>query len=105
MNWLMGMGGAGRAPNPLIATSGKWLATCVAVYATIFWTPDVWDAWETTILRAVHDRYDGTIATVISWLLMLGAYPLMFFAVRMGLGVVFVSIVMGVMMKLFGGRR
>ena len=106
MNWLMGMGGGGgNAPNPLIATSGKWLATCVAVYGTIFWTPDLWMALEGSILRAIHARYDGGAAAFVYWLLKIGAFPLMFFAVRMGLGIAFVSLVMWIMMRFFGSKR
>ena len=108
MNWLMGLGGGGaggNAPSPLIATSGKWLATCVGVYATIFWTPDVWMTFEAMILNAIYVRYDGSTAAIVYWLLKLGAFPLMFFAVRMGLGVAFVSFVMWIMMRFFGGKR
>ena len=107
MNWLMGLcgGGGGKAPKPLIATSGKWLATFVGIYAAIFWTPDAWAAWENTILRAIHARYDGGIAAFVYWLLKLGAYPLVFFAVRMGLGIAFVSLVMWIINRFFGGQR
>lgn len=106
MNWLMGAGGGGgRPPNPLIATSGKWLATCVAVYATMFWTPDAWTVWEPTILRAILARYEGSGAVFVYWVLKIGAYPLMFFAVRMGLGIAFISLVLWIMNSLFKVRR
>lgn len=107
MNWLMGLGGGsgGKGPNPLIAGSGKWLATCVGIYAAIFWTPDAWVAWENAILHAIHARYDGGSAAFVYWLLKLGAYPLVFFAVRMGLGIAFVSLVMWIINRFFGGQR
>lgn len=108
MSWLMGLGGGGgggKPPNPLIATSGKWLATFIAIYASIFWTPDLWSYFEDALLRAIYARYEGAGAAFVYWLLKIAAYPLMFFAVRMGLGVGFVSLVMGVMTQLFGGRR
>ncbi|MEL6416235.1 MAG: hypothetical protein AAFQ15_14955 [Pseudomonadota bacterium] len=106
MNWLMGFGGGGgqKPPNPLIATSGKWLSTCVGIYAAIFWTPDAWMVWEDTIIRAIQARYDGNLAVAIYWLLKLAAYPLMFFAVRMVLGIAFVSLVMWIMMRTFGRK-
>ena len=110
MNWMMGLGGnggGGKPPSPLIAGSGKWLATCVGVYAAIFWTPDLWAALEGQIYAAIWARYDGVAATAIYWLLYIAAYPLMFFATRMLLGLAFVSLVMGVLLKAFGkvGRR
>ncbi|MGJ8530138.1 hypothetical protein [Maritalea sp.] len=107
MSWLMGLGGGGgqKAPNPLIAGSGKWLATCVGAYATLFWTPDLWAALDITIQQAILARYEGNAATLVYWLLKIAAYPLMFFTVRMGLGIAFVSLTMWVMMRFFGGRR
>ena len=106
MNWLMGMGGGGqKAPNPLIATSGKWLSTCAGVYAAIFWTPDAWVAWEDTIVEAILARYQDGGAFFVYWLLKIAAYPAMFFAVRMGLGIAFLSLVMWIMTKVFGRQR
>lgn len=106
MTWLMGLGGGGqKAPSPLIATSGKWLATFIGAYAAIFWTPNVWVLWEDTIIRAILARYEGNLAAVVYWLLKIGAYPLMFFGVRMGLGIAFVSLVMWLMTKVFGRRQ
>lgn len=106
MNWMMGLGGGGgnRAPNPLIASSGKWLSTCVGVYAAIFWTPDVWSAWEDVIVAAILARYEGGAASFVYWLVKIAAYPLMFFAVRMGLGIAFISLVMWIMTKVFGRK-
>ncbi|MEM7729678.1 MAG: hypothetical protein AAF311_10440 [Pseudomonadota bacterium] len=107
MNWLFGMGGNGggqRPPNALIATSGKWLASCVGLYAAVFWTPDVWAVWDDDIAGAILARYEGMLAVALFWLLKLAAYPLMFFAVRLILGVVFVTLVMGVMSSLFRRR-
>lgn len=108
MNWLMGLGGGGagqKAPSPLIATSGKWLATCVGIYAAVFWTVDAWMLLEGTIVDAIQARYEGNTVVFLYWLLKLGAYPLMFFSVRMGLGIAFVSLVMWIMMRFVGGRR
>lgn len=106
MNWLFGAGGGGGTqPNPLIAASGKWLSTFVAIYAAVFWTVDVWNAFEPQILEAIHARYDGAGAAFVYWLLKIAAYPLMFFAVRMGLGLAFVSLVTWAVFKLFGARH
>ncbi len=108
MSWLMGFGGGsggGKPPSPLIASSGKWLATCIGVYAAIFWTPDLWNAFEGQIIDAIYKRYEHEAALIIYWLLYLAAYPLMFFAVKMGLGLAFVSLAMGVLTNLFRGRR
>lgn len=107
MNWLFGATGGGNgapAPNPLIATSGKWLSTCVGIYAAVFWTVDVWTLLEPQILDAIYARYEGSAATFIYWLLKIAAYPLMFFAVRMGLGLVFISLVTWIIFRLFGKR-
>ncbi|MEM9238472.1 MAG: hypothetical protein AAGB07_00725 [Pseudomonadota bacterium] len=106
MNWLMGMGGGGgRPPNPLIATSGKWLSTCVGIYAAVFWTPDAWVAWEQDIILALRARYEDGAVAVFYWLLKIGAYPAMFFGVRMVLGIAFISLVMWVMTKVFERQR
>lgn len=107
MNWLFGAGPSqgSQNPNPLIAASGKWLATCIAIYAAIFWTPDLWAACEEGILKAIYARYDGMSAAFVYWLLKIAAYPLMFFAVRMGLGVAFVGLTMVVMVYAFGAKR
>jgi hypothetical protein len=106
MNWLLGLGGSGDGKvNPLIASSGRWLAIIIAIYASIFWTPDVWSYFEQPLLRAIHARYEGAGAAFVYWLLKIAAYPLMFFGVKMGLGVGFISLVLGVMTQLFGGRR
>lgn len=108
MNWLMGLGGGGagqKAPSPLIATSGKWFATCIGFYAAVFWTVDAWILLEQPIVDAIQSRYEGNAAFFLYWLLRIGAYPLMFFAVRMGLGIAFVSLVMWIMMCFVGRRR
>lgn len=107
MNWLMGLGGGTgqKAPNPLITTSGKWLATCIGIYAAVFWTVDAWMLLEEPIVDAIQSRYERNAAVFLYWLLKIGAYPLMFFAVRMGLGIVFISLVMWIMMRFVGGRR
>ena len=107
MSWMMGLGGGGnggKAPNPLIATSGKWLATCIALFAMVFWTPDLWSAFEETIYLAIRARYAPETTFILFWLLAIAAYPLMFFAVRMGLGLIFVGLVFGLITKLFGPR-
>lgn len=107
MSWMMGLGGGGgtKAPSPLVAGSGKWFATCVGVYAAVFWTVDIWVLFEPQIIRAITSRYDGNWAAAFYWLLKIAAYPLMFFAVRMVLGIVFVSLVMWIMMRVFGSKR
>lgn len=107
MNWLLGAtggGNGGSAPNPLIATSGKWLSTCVGLYAAVFWTVDIWTFLEPQILEAIDTRYEGSVAAFIYWLLRIAAYPLVFFAVRMGLGLAFVSLATWIIFKLFGKR-
>lgn len=108
MSWLLGMGsggGGGKPPNPMIAGSGKWLSIFVGLYAAVFWTVDIWEFLEPQIIDMIHDRYEGMLAEALYWILRLAAYPLVFFAVKMTLGIVFVSLVMGVMTKIFGGRR
>ncbi len=106
MNWLFGAaGGGGSQPNPLIATSGKWLSTCVGIYAAVFWTVDLWNFFEPLLLDAIYARYDGAGAAFVYWLLKVAAYPLMFFAVRMALGLAFVSLATWVIFHLFGVRR
>ncbi|MEM8591773.1 MAG: hypothetical protein AAGF13_04525 [Pseudomonadota bacterium] len=42
---------------------------------------------------------------LVYWVLRIAAYPLMFFATKLILGVSFVSIVLFISLKLFGGRR
>lgn len=109
MKWMMGALGGGNQgaaqPNPLIATSGKWLATVIALFSTIFWTPDWWMFAESWIVDAIYARYSGMSAKTVYWALKIVAYPLTFFGTRMLLGLVFVSLVLGVTLKLFGGRR
>ncbi len=108
MSWLMGLGGGsggGKPPSPLIASSGKWLATCIGVYAAIFWTPDLWNAFGGQIIDAIYKRYEHEAALIIYWLLYLAAYPLMFFAVRFGLRLVAVSGLFAIITNMFGSRR
>lgn len=108
MSWMMGLGGnggGGKPPNPLIAGSGKWLATCIGVYAAIFWTPDLWGALDGKIQTAIWARYDDLAAEAIYWLLYVATYPLMFFAVRMGLGIAFVSLATWIVINLIGRKR
>jgi hypothetical protein len=107
MSWMMGLGGGGgggKQPSPLIATSGKWLATFIALYATIFWTVDLWRVLEPRLVVMIYDRYDGGLALFIYWLLRLAAYPLMFFGVRLVLGLVSVSTLLAAITKFFGRR-
>jgi hypothetical protein len=111
MSLMMGMGGGGggKPPSPLIAGSGKWLSTFVGLYAAVFLTVDVWAFFEPRILDMIYARYEGGLANALYWVLRLAAYPAMFFAVKMGVGIVFVSAVMWIMSRLFGqaggGRR
>ncbi|WP_461429335.1 hypothetical protein [Gymnodinialimonas sp.] len=81
------------------------MSAFVGFYAAVFWTPDVWAALEPSIIDAILARYQDGWATLIYWLLRIAAYPLMFFTTMLVLGVAFVSIVLFVMLKLFGGRR
>ena len=107
MSLMMGMfggGGGGKPPSPLIAGSGKWLSTFLGLYAAVFWTVDVWAFLEPHLLEMIYARYDGGWADLILWVLWLAAYPAMFFAVRMGLGLAFVSLAMWIMTSLFGNR-
>lgn len=107
MNWLFAaMGGKNTPPpNPLIASSGKWMTTFVGVYTGLFWTPDAWLALEPMIVEAISERYEDGWATLVYWLLRIAAYPLMFFATKLILGVTFVSLVLFITLKFFGGRR
>lgn len=98
-------GRGGQNGSPFIHSSGKWLAIVIAGVASVFVTPDLWRSFEPLIIENILARYQGGLAEAIYWALRLAAYPLVFFAVRMTLGVVFVTLVMGVVMKLFGGRR
>lgn len=104
MSFMMGMGsgGGGKPPSPLIAGSGKWLSTCVGLYAAVFWTVDVWALLEPGMLDMIYARYDGTWAQLIYWGLWLAAYPAMFFAVKMILGITFVSLTMWILTRVFG---
>lgn len=103
----MGLGnnGGSKSPSPLIAGSGKWLSIFVGLYAAVFWAVDIWAFAEPTIIEMIHDRYEGGLAQAIYWLLRLAAYPLVFFAVKMGLGLAFVSIATWIVFKLFTSRR
>lgn len=108
MSWLLGMGSGGsgrKPPNQMIATSGRWLATCIAGFATVFWTPDVWMYLDDSIFNALRVRYDETVTVFVYWSLWLASYPLMYFSVRMGLGLAFVTLVMGALTRMFGGRK
>ena len=107
MSWMMGLGGnggGGKPPSPLIAGSGKWLSTFVGLYAAVFWTVDVWAFFEPRILDMIYARYDDGWADAIYWVLWLAAYPAMFFAAKMALGIAFISLVMWIMTRLFGNR-
>lgn len=99
-----GGGGGGSQPNRLIATSGKWLSICVGLYAAVFWTVDIWTFLEPQILEAIYTRYEGSVAAFIYWLLRVAAYPLVFFAVQMSLGITFVSLVTWIVFRVFGKR-
>jgi hypothetical protein len=81
------------------------VATCLGVFAAFCWTPDAWTAWEETIVEAILARYEDGAAFFVYWLLKIGSYPLMFFAVRLGLGIAFISLVMWLMTSLFGRKR
>lgn len=107
MNWLFGaMGGRNaQPPNPLVASSGKWLTTCLGIYTALFWTPDAWAVNEPWIIDAILARYQDGWATFVYWVLRIAAYPLMFFATKLTLGVAFVSIVLFISLHLFSGRR
>ena len=102
---MSGPNGGGQGGNRLIQSAGKWLAYVIAAVTAVFATPDLWVAWEPMIIQNIYARYNGGLAESIYWGLRLAAYPLVFLTVSMTLGVIFVSRVMGIMMKLFGGRR
>ena len=102
---MSGPSGGSQGGNRLIQSAGKWLAYVFAAVTAVFATPDLWAAWEPVIVQNIYARYSGGLAESIYWGLRLASYPLVFFTVSMTLGVVFVSLVMGIMMKLFGGRR
>ena len=100
-----GGGPGGPQPNPLIATSGKWFANVVGLWAAIFLTPDLWTMTEGMIWAAISARYDGLWAEAVYWLLKIAAYPLTFFGVRLSIGLAFVSAAMWLLLHVFGGRR
>lgn len=104
MSWMMGLGGGGggKQPSPLIVGSGKWLSIFVGLYASLFWTVDVFEFFEPRLLDMIYDRYDGVWAQVIYWVLWLAAYPAMFFAVKLVLGITFVSLAMWILTHVFG---
>ncbi len=102
---FLGGGGGGKPPNPLIATSGKWLSICVGLYCAAFFTVDLWEAAEPRILDMIYERYEGNMAWIVYWLLRLAAYPMVFFAVKFGLGLAFVSIVTWIVAKVTSFRR
>ncbi len=102
---MSGPSGGGQGGNRLIQSAGKWLAYVIAAVTAVFATPDLWTAWEPMIVQNIYTRYNGGLAETIYWGLRFAAYPLVFFTVSMTLGVVFVSLVLGIMLKLFGEHR
>lgn len=104
MNWMLGMGpgrsGGSQGDSRVLTTSGRWLATIISAFAMILLTPDLWSMTEDWAAGMISRRYSGFWAQAMFWAMKLGAYPLVFFATRMGIGLFFTSTAIGVALKL-----
>lgn len=100
-----GFGGGAPKDDRVLTTSGKWLATVIAAFAMIILTPDLWGWAKDWITGVIHARYSGVWAEIMFWTLKLGVYPLVYFATRMGIGLVFMGTALGAALKLAGRGR
>lgn len=109
MSWMMGVGrgggGAGGGDGRLLPSSAKWFAIIVAVIVSILFTPDIWSLVERPAAGWVGERYSGFWAKAMFWALKLGAYPLVFFGVRLLIALAYLGLSIGAAFRLFGGDR
>ncbi len=101
-----GFGGGGAPKDDrVLTTSGKWLATVIAAFVMIILTPDLWGWGKDWVIDLIANRYSGVWADIMFWAIKLGAYPLVYFATRMSIGLIFMGTALGAALKLAGRAR
>lgn len=94
-----GAGGGQRPPSSLFIRSMDGFATCAAAVATVFLVPVLWDGVEALVARELVRLHGEDMAILFFWAIKLGAYPLMFFAIRMSLATTYAALALTVAMR------
>ncbi|MGD1923190.1 MAG: hypothetical protein ACFB03_03235 [Paracoccaceae bacterium] len=90
-------GSGGQAPQTSLFTrSVNGFATCTALVLTLFVVPVLWGGLESWVARELVRLYGDDIAIIAFWALKLGAYPLAFFAIRMGLASLYMALALNI---------
>lgn len=104
MSWMLGAGGGrggGGGDGRLLPTSAKWFAIIIAAISSILFSVDVWTLVEDDAAIWIAARYDGIWAVAVFWALKLGTYPLVFFAVRLLMALLYLGLTLMMALKLF----
>lgn len=83
----------------LFTRSMDGFATMAALGATVFAVPVAWEMVEEWVARELLRLYGDAMAVLMFWALKLGAYPLVFFAIRMSLATTYAALAISVAMR------
>ncbi|MGD1922804.1 MAG: hypothetical protein ACFB03_01255 [Paracoccaceae bacterium] len=92
-------GGGDGEPRSLFVRSVDGFATMAALAATVFAVPVLWFGIESWVARELVRLYGDDMAIIMFWALKLGAYPLVFFAIRMSLATTYAALAISVAMR------
>ena len=96
---MFGTTGSQVPQTSLFTRSVDGFATMAALAATIFAVPVAWVMVEDWAARELFRLYGEPMAIVMFWALKLGAYPLVFFAIRMSLATTYAALALSVAMR------
>lgn len=96
---LFGSSGGRSQPSSLFTRSMDGFATMAALIATVFAVPVLWAMVEDWAARELLRLYGESLAVIFFWALKLGAYPLVFFAIRMSLATTYAALALSLAMR------
>lgn len=93
-------GNKGGEQSSLFSRSLDGFNSMAALFATVFAVPVIWASFEPWIAREILRLYGEDVGFLMFWGLKLGAYPLVFFGIRLSLTTTYATIALSLAMRL-----
>lgn len=97
--WPFGKSQPAQGQNNAFWKSADSFAAVFAAIAAIFIVPPVWTYIEDDVSRRLYQLYDDGLVPFLYFGVMIAAYPLAFFAIRMSLVTTAISLVVGLALR------